>query len=149
MIWEAKHSVIADVDRTTVWAWHSNVDNWVRLEGNAVESITVDGPFQAGTHITTKMPGQEPYSSTLIVVEPPRHTVIEMKLSEAVLRFEWTFEELAEKQTRLTQHVMLEGPNAEAYVPLMEQHIAPNMGKGMERIAGEMVKLASRDREEI
>ena len=149
MIWEAKHSVIADVDRTTVWAWHSNVDNWVRLEGNAVESITVDGPFQAGTHITTKMPGQEPYSSTLIVVEPPRHTVIEMKLSEAVLRFEWTFEELAEKQTRLTQHVMLEGPNAEVYVPLMEQHIAPNMGKGMERIAGEMVKLASRDREEI
>jgi uncharacterized protein YndB with AHSA1/START domain len=149
MIWEAKHSVIADVDRTTVWAWHSNVDNWVRLEGNAVESITVDGPFQAGTHITTKMPGQEPYSSTLIVVEPPRHTVIEMKLSEAVLRFEWTFEELAEKQTRLTQHVMLEGPNAEAYVPLMEQHIAPNMGKGMERIAGEMVRPASRDREEI
>ena len=148
MIWEAKHSVIADVDRTTVWAWHSNVDNWVRLEGNAVESITVDGPFQAGTHITTKMPGREPYSSTLIVVEPPRHTVIEMKLSEAVLRFEWTFEELAEKQTRLTQHVMLEGPNAEAYVPLMEQHIAPNMGKGMERIAGEMVKLASRDTEE-
>ena len=147
MIWEAKHSVIADVDRTTVWAWHSNVDNWVRLEGNAVESITVDGPFQAGTHITTKMPGQEPYSSTLIVVEPPRHTVIEMKLSEAVLRFEWTFEELAEKQTRLTQHVMLEGPNAEAYVPLMEQHIAPNMGKGMERIAGEMVKLSSRGEE--
>ena len=149
MIWEAKHSVIADVDRTTVWAWHSNVDNWVRFEGNAVESITVDGPFEAGTHITTKMPGQEPYSSTLIVVEPPRHTVIEMKLSEAVLRFEWTFEELAEKQTRLTQQVMLEGPNAEAYVPLMEQHIAPNMGKGMERIAGEMVKLASRDTEEI
>jgi len=149
MIWEAKHSVIADVERTTVWAWHSNVDNWVRFEGNAVESITVDGPFQAGTQITTKMPGQEPYSSKLIVVEPPRHTVIEMKLSEAVLRFEWTFEELAEKQTRLTQHVMLEGPNAEAYVPLMEQHIAPNMGKGMERIAAEMVKPASRDREEI
>ena len=149
MIWEAKHSVIADVDRTTVWAWHSNVDNWVRFEGNTVESITVDGPFQAGTHITTKIPGQEPYSSTFIVFEPPRHTVIEMKLSEAALRFEWTFEELAEKQTRLTQHVMLEGPNAEAYVPLMEQHIAPNMGKGMERIAAEMVKPASRDREEI
>jgi len=90
------------------------------------------------------MPGQEPYSSTLIVVEPPCHTMIEMKLSEAVLRFDWTFEELVEKQTRLTQHVKLEGPNAEAYVPLMEQHIAPNMGKGMERIAAEMVKLASR-----
>jgi hypothetical protein len=60
------------------------------------------------------------------------------------LRFDWTFEELAENRTRLTQQVMLEGPNAEAYVPLMEQHIAPNMGTGMERIAAEMVKYASR-----
>jgi uncharacterized protein YndB with AHSA1/START domain len=144
MIWEAKHSAIAEVHRSTAWAWHSNVENWVQFEGNAVESITVDGPFQAGTHITTKMPGQEPYSSTLVLVEPPCHTLIEMKLSDAVLRFDWTFEELAENRTRFTQHVMLEGPNAKAYVPLMEQHIAPNMGEGMERIAAEMVKYASR-----
>ena len=144
MIWESKHSVIADVDRSSAWAWHSNVDNWVRFEGNAVESITLDGPFQAGTRITTKMPGQEPYSSTLVVVEPPLHTLIEMKLSDAVLRFDWTFEELASNKTRLTQHVMLDGPNAEAYLPLMEQQIAPNMGKGMERMAAEMAKRVAR-----
>ena len=78
MIWEAKHSVIAEVHRSTAWAWHSNVENWVRFEGNAVESITVDGPFQAGTHITTKMPGQEPYSSTLVLVEPPCHTLLSL-----------------------------------------------------------------------
>jgi Polyketide cyclase / dehydrase and lipid transport len=144
MIWESKHSVIADVDRSSAWAWHSNVDNWVQFEGNAVESITLDGPFQAGTRITTKMPGQEPYSSTLVVVVPPLHTLIEMKLSDAVLRFDWTFEELANNKTRLTQHVMLDGPNAEAYLPLMEKQIAPNMGKGMERMAAEMAKRVAR-----
>jgi len=144
MIWETKHSVIADVDRSTAWAWHSNVDNWVRFEGNAVESITLDGPFEAGTHITTKMPGQEPHSATLIVVEPPFHTLIEMQLVDALLHFDWTFEELADNRTGLTQHVVLDGPNGAAYLPLMEQHFAPNMAKGMERIAAEMVKHAPR-----
>src|SRR5712691_786801 len=103
MTWELKHSVTADANRQTVWAWHSNVDNWVRFEGAAVESITLDGPFQAGTHITTKMPGQDPVYSTLIEVEPPGHSVIQMDLSEAVLRFVWTFEELSDSQTRLSQ----------------------------------------------
>jgi polyketide cyclase/dehydrase/lipid transport protein len=149
MIWESKHSVIANVDRSSAWAWHSNVGNWSRFEGNAVESITLDGPFQAGTRITTKMAGQEPHSATLIVVEPPCHTLIEMQLADAVLSFDWTFDELADNRTRVTQHVMLEGPNGSAYVPLMEQHFAPNMEKGMERIAERMANMRHDDRGEI
>src|SRR5262252_3000036 len=98
MSWELKHSVIANTDRPTAWAWYSNVENWARSEGNAVDSITLDGPFQAGTHITTKMPGQEPHQSTLKVVEPPGYAVIEMELDHAVLRFAWTFEELPDNR---------------------------------------------------
>jgi hypothetical protein len=142
MTWELKHSVIANANRQTVWAWHSNVDNWVRFEGDAVESITLDGPFQAGTHITTKMPGQEPRVSTLSDVEPPCRSLIQMALPEAVLRFAWTFEELSDRQTRMTQHITLEGPKAEAYVPMMEEYFAPNIGKGMERIAEEIERQA-------
>ena len=143
MIWELKHSVIANADQASVWSWHSNVENWVRFEGNAIESITLDGPFQAGTHMTTKMPGQDPRYSTLIKVEPPTHTVIEMQLSDAVLRFDWTFEALSDHQTRLTQRVILDGPKADAYVPFMEQHFAPNIAPGMERIAEEIAKRFS------
>ena len=145
MTWELKHSVIASANRQAVWAWHSNVDNWARFEGDAVESITLDGPFQTGTRITTKMPGQEPRYSTLREVEPPGRSVIEMELPEAVLRFEWTFEELSDRQTRLTQHISLNGPNAEEYVPVMEELFAPNIEKGMERIADEMAKQESLD----
>ena len=143
MTWELKQSVIANANRQSVWAWHSNVDNWVRFEGDAVESITLDGPFQAGTRITTKMPGQEPRFSTLTEVEPPGHSVIQMELPDAVLRFAWTFEELSDSQTRLTQHITLEGPGAEAYVPMMEEFFAPNIGKGMERIAEEIARQAN------
>jgi len=143
MSWELKHSVIANADRQTVWAWHSNVDNWARFEGDAVESITIDGPFQSGARITTKMPGQEPRYSTLTEVEPPGGSIIQMELPDAVLRFAWTFEELSDGQTRLTQHITLEGPNAEAFVPMMEEFFAPNVGKGMERIAEEIARQAT------
>ncbi|HKA21591.1 MAG TPA: SRPBCC family protein [Blastocatellia bacterium] len=142
MTWELKHSVIANASLQMVWAWHSNVDNWARFEGDAVESITLDGPFQAGTRITTKMPGQEPRISTLTEVEPPGRSVIQMELPEAVLRFAWTFEELSDSQTRMTQHITLEGPNAEAYVATMEEFFAPNIGKGMARIAEEIARQA-------
>lgn len=142
MTWELKHSVIANANRQAVWAWHSNVDNWARFEGDAVESITLDGPFQAGTRITTKMPGQEPRYSTLTEVEPPDHSVIQMELPDAVLRFAWTFEKLSDRQTRLTQHITLEGRSAEAYVPMMEEFFAPNIEKGMERIAEEIARQA-------
>jgi hypothetical protein len=140
MTWELKHSVIADVDCQTAWAWYSNIDNWSRMEGPGVESITLDGPFQAGTHITTKMPGQEPTHSTLIEVEPPKRVVTEIVLNDAVLHFIWTFDVLSDKQTRLTQCMVLDGPNSHTYVPLMEQYFAPNIAPGMQRMAEDMAK---------
>jgi hypothetical protein len=33
MIWELKHSVTADANRQTVWAWHSNVDDQSEIPG--------------------------------------------------------------------------------------------------------------------
>jgi hypothetical protein len=39
-----------------------------------------------------------------------------MELTEAVLRFTWTYEDLPDGRTRLNQHIALEGPGAEAYV---------------------------------
>jgi hypothetical protein len=79
----------------------------------------------------------------LIEVDPPGRVVIEMDLNDAVLRFTWMFEELPDNRTRLTQHVVLEGPGTEAYVRFMEEHFSPNTKKGMERLAGEMAKYAS------
>ncbi len=143
MTWEVKHSVVANANRQTVWKFYSNVDNWARFEGDAVESITLNGPFQAGTHGTTKLPGQGPTHWRLVEVDPPGRTVIEMELTEAVLRFTWTFEELPDDRTRLSQHIVLEGPGTEAYVPFMEEHFAGNIGKGMERMAEGMARYAA------
>ena len=143
MSWELKHSVIANANRQTVWEFVSNIDNLARVEGDAVESMTLNGPFQAGTRGTTKMRGQEPTHWRLVEVEPPERAVYEMELTEAVVHFAWTYEELTDGRTRLSQHIVVEGPGAEAYVPIMEEHFAPNVGKGMERLAEEIARYTA------
>ena len=110
MFWEFRHSVIANANRQTVWEFVSNIDNLARIEGDAVESMTLDGPFQTGTRGATKMPGQEPMHWRLAEVEPPERATYEMELSGAVVRFVWTYEELSDGRTRLTQQIVLEGP---------------------------------------
>jgi hypothetical protein len=89
------------------------------------------------------MRGQEPTHWRLAEVEPPERATYEMELSGAVLRFAWMYEELSDGRTRLTQHVVLEGPGAEAYVPFMEGHFAGNIPKGMERLAEEVARYAA------
>lgn len=143
MFWELKHSVIAAANRQTVWEFVSNIDNFARIEGDAVESMTLDGPFQTGTKGTTKMRGQEPMYWRLAEVEPPERATHEMELSAAVVRFVWTYEELSDSRTRLTQHIVLDGPGAEAYVPFMEEHFVGNVPKGMEKLAEEIARYAA------
>jgi Polyketide cyclase / dehydrase and lipid transport len=143
MTWELKHSVVANADRRTVWEFVSNIDNLARVEGDAVDSMTLDGPFQAGTRGTTKMRGQEPMHWRLAEVRQPERTMYEMQLSEAVVRFTWTYEELDGMQTRMTQHITLDGPGAGAYLPVMEEIFAPNVRKGMDRLADEIAKYAA------
>jgi hypothetical protein len=143
MSWELKHSVVANADRQAVWEFVSNIDNLARIEGDAVESMTLDGPFQAGTTGTTKMRGQAAAHWRLVAVKPPEGSVTELELTGAVVRFTWTYQELPDNRTRLTQHLVLEGPGAAAFVPVMEQHFAPNLGPGMERLAEEIARYAA------
>ena len=143
MSWELKHSVVANADRRTVWEFISDIDNLARVEGDAVESMTLDGPFQTRTTGATKMRGQEPTHWRLVEVQPPERAVSEVELVDAVVRFTWTYEELTDGRTRLSQHIVLEGPGAEAYVPLVEEYLAPNVGKGAERLAEEIARYAA------
>jgi hypothetical protein len=143
MSWELKHSVVANADRQVVWEFISNIDNLARIEGDAVESMTLDGPFQTRTTGATKMRGQEPTHWRLAEVEPPDRAAYVMELSGAVVRFAWTYEELSVGRTRLTQHIVLEGPGADAYVPFMEGHFVGNIPQGMEKLAEEVARYAA------
>lgn len=58
--WKMSHSVIAEVPRARAWALQSDVRQWERVEGGAVDSIRLDGPSEAGSRCVTYSPGQPP-----------------------------------------------------------------------------------------
>ena len=67
-----------------------------------------------------------------------------MQLDNALLTFEWRFEALSERDTRMTQRIVLSGDNAAAYAEQVEAGFRMGLAEGMKRIATEMAAAESR-----
>ena len=136
--------MIANVARDVAWAWWTTVDNWRRHEGDAVESIALDGPCETGTRGETRMLGQPPRAWRLAEADAPARAVTEMELGAAALRFVWSFDDLGDGRTRLTQWMTLDGSSAEQCVAELEAGFTPHIGPGMEKIARGMANAKGR-----
>src|SRR5262249_10096667 len=90
-----------------------------------------NGPFAAGSRITTNLPGQILHS-VIREVTPDAEAIIDLQLPDAVLTFHWKLERLAEDRTRITQRLQLSGANANSFVPqsgMLEQTTPEGMKK--------------------
>jgi hypothetical protein len=72
-------------------------------------------------------------------VSPGRLFIIDVRLDRAMLSFEWRFEGLSERRTRMTQRILLSGENAESYVAQVRAGFDANLPAGMNRIAAAIV----------
>lgn len=81
-------------------------------------SFHLDGPFQVGSRLTTRLPGQIFHSVIREVVNGSLsdEAIIDLQLSGAILSVQRRFESLSEDRTRITQRLALSGANAEALV---------------------------------
>jgi hypothetical protein len=63
------------------------------------------------------------------------------------MSFEWRFDGIADGGTRLTQHIVLQGENAAAYVAQVQSAFTSSLGAGMKKIAAamELAEASSRD----
>jgi len=66
-----------------------------------------------------------------------------MQLDQAMLVFEWQFDQLPGHKTKLTQEIMLSGDKAAAYATQVEAGFGANLEPGMKRIAAEMAAAES------
>ncbi|MEN3332003.1 MAG: hypothetical protein V7641_1368 [Blastocatellia bacterium] len=136
MEWEFAHSVECPVSREFAWQFWTDVDNW--LFDISVESVTLDGPFAAGTIGTTKPRGGDPINWQLLEVEDGHRAVVEINLPGAVVKFHWQFEDLPNAATRIFQQVTMEGEGAANYIAgaaELEKGIPQGMGKLAEEIS--------------
>jgi hypothetical protein len=67
-----------------------------------------------------------------------------MPLDRATLSFEWRFEAVSDRHTRLSQRIVLAGDNAAAYEPQVRAAFGSNLPDGMSRIAAAMAAASTR-----
>ena len=118
--WQFEHSLECNADKSFVWSFWTEVSNWERIEGEAVEWIKLDGPFENGAKGETKMPGHNPQYWEVTQVVTESTATIKMPLEEAVFYNKIALESLSPERTRITQIMSLEGPNASAFAPGMQ-----------------------------
>lgn len=109
--WDFQHSVECKASRESAWKYWTNIANWDDLPAK----FELDGPFEAGSRLTTILPGQTLHS-VIRDVKSGHEATIEMQLPDAIVSFHWSFEELSEDRVQITQRITLAGRNAKSFV---------------------------------
>jgi hypothetical protein len=133
---QLEHSIEVEVSSAFAWSWRTDIKNW----DDPPAQFQLDGPFAQGSWGTTRLPGQEPLRWQLRDVQPGASFIIEMLLDRAVLSFEWVFDAMSDRRTRITQRIVLSGDNAAAYVDQVRSGFGSTLPDGMKRIADTLVR---------
>ena len=112
LAWQSENSVECKADKSFVWSYWTDVSNWERLEGDAVEWIKLHGPFAVGTIGETKSPGQPPHQWRIAFLDIGNAGIIEMTLDGALFQTEIKFVSVSRDITLITQRMTLSGPKA-------------------------------------
>ena len=139
--WEFEHAVECEAPREFAWKYWTNPQNWddppARFEFN--------GPFAAGTRIKTILQGQT-LESIIQAVESGREATIQLAYGEARVEFEWRFEEVTARSTRISQRIELAGTSDTALVEqakVFEKTAPAGMQRLKQRIESEWNKTRS------
>ena len=100
---QLEYSIEADVSPGFAWRFRTDVANW----NDPPARFALDGPFEVGSCGTTLLPGQEPLHWRIREVVPGKSFALELKLDQAVLTFDWSFDDLPRGRTKLTQYIVL------------------------------------------
>lgn len=138
-VWQFEYSVECRATPRFAWTYWTNVSNW----NDPPAEFAIEGPFAAGSRLTTMIPGREPLHSVIRRATPEHAATIEMQLPGAVLSFHWRFDAQQEGElTRLTQRLTLCGENAGNFieqVSIFEQTVP----KGMRKVASAISTAAN------
>jgi hypothetical protein len=103
--YQLQHSVEVEASLDFVWAWQTDVKNW----DDPPAQFQLDGPFTSGASGSTLLPGQPSLRWRIREARAPKSYIIDMSLDRATCSFEWQFDALSERRTKLTQRIVLWG----------------------------------------
>ena len=138
--WLLDHAEDTSAAPRFVWEYLTDVTHWA----DPPARFQLEGPFASGSRGTTLFPEREPLHWTIRDVDPGSSYTIESQLEGAVLLFQWFFEPLPERGTRLRQRIGVAGPSSAQHAEQVRQGFGPTLAEGMRRIAT-LLGEASRD----
>jgi Polyketide cyclase / dehydrase and lipid transport len=120
--YEYSHTVETTAPTQAVWDLWRDVSRWTEWD-SSLESVTLDGPFTAGSSGTMVIPGQPPIAFTLTDVREGAGFTDETSIPGALLRFDHAVEALGEGRARVTHSVVIEGPEAQELGPVVTEDV--------------------------
>jgi hypothetical protein len=111
-MWQCEHGIETKASPETIWAIFTDVPGWVKWIAG-LESIVINGPFEAGSTFVMTPKGQGPVTSRLAEVKENEAFVDESRLGETVIRVVHRIERIAPERTRITYSPQVTGPSAE------------------------------------
>jgi hypothetical protein len=133
---QLEHSIDVEVSPEFAWSWRTDISNW----DDPPAEFQLEGPFASGSWGLTLLPGQEPLRWQILDVRTGKAFTIAMPLDDALISFEWMFEAVSSRQTRITQRITLSGNNARVYVDQVQAGFGATLADGMQRIADAMAR---------
>jgi len=136
---QLEYSIDADVSLEFAWKYRTDIATW----NDPPARFILDEPFITGAQGTTLLPEQPALHWSIREVRPLEMFVIKMPLERALLSFEWRFDALSDRRTKMTQKIVLSGDNAAAFAGQVREGFGPGLADGMKRIATEMQAAAA------
>ena len=118
-MWEYEYSVETTAAPEALWRHWSDMAAWPQWN-DGIETIEVEGPFEAGTAFTMTPPGDEPIRMRLVEIKPGESFADEMDAGDFVVRTEHRLEPVAAGLTRIIYRTEITGEAA--------GHVGPQLG---------------------
>ena len=125
-----KHTVETKATPEKIWEIWQDVENWKTWD-EQIELSQIEGPFQAGTHGSTKFIGTPLFKTLLTQVEPLKLVVQEAYLFFAKVVSYQCMRRVNDK-TEITFEVEIRGPLFLFYVCMLRRFIKKKIPQEME-----------------
>jgi uncharacterized protein YndB with AHSA1/START domain len=136
-MWQYEHSVKTTAATDAVWRVWSDVTAWPRWN-DSIETITIHGPFQAGTTFTMTPSEDEPIRMRLTEIVTGKLFTDEMDGGDITVRTVHRLEPAAAGRTRITYRTEITGPAVGQVGP----QIGPAITADFPQVLAALAKLA-------
>jgi hypothetical protein len=110
-MWEAEHSVEADVTAAAIWEVWTDVEHWGEWNSD-IAGIEIDGPFEVGSTITMTLGDGNAVMLRLAEVTPGEAFVDVADMGGALITTTHRIESLGEDRVRVVFRTEIDSPAA-------------------------------------